>query len=272
MKVLEGKTSVGKTEVLKELKNQGQKVIDLEELASHKGSAFGNIGLPTQPSQEMFENMLAVELDDRSKITDDIYLSTDQGKKPGDTWQMTGGRGKSNNEKEELDSTQLLSSVGCQLSSSIINGREEEPESARPPSSPIWLEDESQRIGLVNIPIPLWKTIRRKPVYFLNIDTEERLNHIMNGYGKGDREKLISAIVRIQKRLGGLETKNAINFLIENNVRECFRILLQYYDKQYFKGLDNRPADADIITTIKCGEVCSEKNAQYLLDIVKEKE
>src|SRR5688500_9299635 len=61
-KILGGYTGSGKTEVLKELKRKGEHVVDLEDIAKHKGSAFGNIGLPPQPTQEMIENILALEL------------------------------------------------------------------------------------------------------------------------------------------------------------------------------------------------------------------
>lgn len=57
--VIGGKTGTGKTSTLRMLKTLGQQVIDLEELASHRGSAFGGIGLPEQPSNEQFENFLA---------------------------------------------------------------------------------------------------------------------------------------------------------------------------------------------------------------------
>ena len=62
--ILGGYTGSGKTELLKTLKEKGEPVIDLEDLASHKGSAFGNIGLPEQPGQEMFENLLGCQLRD----------------------------------------------------------------------------------------------------------------------------------------------------------------------------------------------------------------
>lgn len=62
VKIVGGFSGSGKTEILKELKKQGQPVIDLESLASHKGSAFGTLGQKKQPSSEMFENMLALEL------------------------------------------------------------------------------------------------------------------------------------------------------------------------------------------------------------------
>jgi len=60
--ILGGRTGSGKTLVLKEIGKQGETIIDLEELAHHKGSAFGTLGEEPQPTQEMFENELAVEL------------------------------------------------------------------------------------------------------------------------------------------------------------------------------------------------------------------
>ena len=60
--VIGGKTGSGKTDVLQMLKKKGEQVIDLEALANHKGSAFGALGLPAQPSTEHFENLLAEEL------------------------------------------------------------------------------------------------------------------------------------------------------------------------------------------------------------------
>lgn len=59
--VLGGGTGSGKTAVLQQLRAAGEQVIDLEQIASHKGSAFGALGLPAQPSHEQFENLLALE-------------------------------------------------------------------------------------------------------------------------------------------------------------------------------------------------------------------
>jgi tRNA 2-selenouridine synthase len=190
--IIGGYTGSGKTEVLQRM---GDNIIDLEGIAVHRGSAFGAIeGIP-QPSQEMFENKLALALAAQHNQT-------------------------------------------------------------------IWLEDESQRIGLVNIPHPIWQQMRASQVFFLDIPFEERLNHIVKGYGKKDKEKLVNSIIRIKKRLGGLETKTAINCLVEDDIVGCFAVLLKYYDKQYIKGLNERTPDT--IHKIKCASVDDINNAQQL--------
>jgi tRNA 2-selenouridine synthase len=61
-RIIGGYTGSGKTEVLNELENLGQVVIDLEDIACHKGSAFGSYNMPPQPRQEMFENKLGLAL------------------------------------------------------------------------------------------------------------------------------------------------------------------------------------------------------------------
>lgn len=60
--VLGGKTGSGKSEILEELAKLGEQVIDLEKIAHHKGSAFGDLGQEKQPSNEQFENNLYFEL------------------------------------------------------------------------------------------------------------------------------------------------------------------------------------------------------------------
>ena len=142
----------------------------------------------------------------------------------------------------------------------------QDPESRIPnPGSAVWLEDESQRIGNLQIPMPLWRTMRNSPVFFLDIPFEERLNYITEEYGKLEKEKLVNAIIRIQKRLGGLETKNAINHLLENNHKESFRILLTYYDKWYGKALLNRENLAALLNKITCAGVDTKTNTQNLI-------
>lgn len=206
-KILGGYTGSGKTELLHQLKQQGQSVVDLEAIASHKGSAFGNINMAPQPSQEMFENVLSIEL-----------------------------------QKASVESAPTATAK------------------LQTPNA-IWLEDESQRIGSVNIPAALWATMRSATVYFLDIPFEERLRHIVEEYGACDKEKLGDAIERIKKRLGGAEAKAATQFLAENKTEACFRILLRYYDKHYLKGLQNRESLSSLLKVIACEKVTVENAA-----------
>jgi len=118
-----------------------------------------------------------------------------------------------------------------------------------------WLEDESQRIGSLIIPKNIWNKMRESPLYFIDIDFEKRVNYLVTTYGAFEKEKLAGAIIRIQKRLGGLETKKAVNYLFENNILECFRILLNYYDKWYTKGLHNRENLNSLLNRIPCSSV-----------------
>ncbi|MBM5813175.1 MAG: tRNA 2-selenouridine(34) synthase MnmH [Cyanobacteria bacterium M_DeepCast_100m_m1_067] len=60
--VLGGRTGTGKTDLLLALRRQGAAVVDLEGLAHHRGSSFGGLGLPAQPSSEHYENRLAASL------------------------------------------------------------------------------------------------------------------------------------------------------------------------------------------------------------------
>ena len=201
IKVLGGYTGSGKTEILQSLKGGQEKVIDLEGLANHKGSAFGGIGQDPQPSQEMFENKLALQLFTHS--------------------------------------------------------------------NKFWLEDESQRIGRVNIPHSLWKTIRKSPLFFIDIPFEERLKYIENHYGKLDRLKLIEAVVRIEKRLGPLETKTTIQLIQENNIQEAFTILLKYYDKTYSKALYSREGINSLLHNITAESTSVESNKNKILYTIK---
>jgi len=199
-KVLGGFTGSGKTETLHALQALKEPIIDLEGLAHHKGSAFGNLGQPVQPSQEQFENILA----------------------------------------------QLLFKIHTE-------------------HAYVWVEDESRRIGLVNIPAPLFEQMRKSKVYFLDIPFSERLQFIVSGYGKFEKDKLMTAILRIKKRLGGLETKTAINFLIEDDVVSSFSVLLTYYDKLYLKGANNRENPELLIQKIEVADIDPSANAATLL-------
>ena len=179
--ILGGYTGTGKTHLLQQ-PYKAFTVIDLEALANHRGSAFGHIGMPVQPTQEMFENKLAKAFYHTNNTT----------------------------------TTNIL------------------------------LEDESRRIGTCMLPNNIYNQMRRAKVYFVEKNFAERLKNIMVDYGTLPPIALQESIIKISKRLGGLETKNALLHLENNDLQSCFGILLHYYDKYYHKGLlgrDTPPSD-----------------------------
>lgn len=60
--VIGGMTGSGKTSILHALKSNGAQVLDLEACANHRGSSFGMLGSGPQPSNEQFENEIAIQL------------------------------------------------------------------------------------------------------------------------------------------------------------------------------------------------------------------
>jgi tRNA 2-selenouridine synthase len=85
---LSGNTGTGKTAILQELDALGQQVLDLEGLADHYGSAFGDIHSGVQPSTEHFNNLVFEKLEslDSSKI---IWVE-DESKHIGKVWMDEG--------------------------------------------------------------------------------------------------------------------------------------------------------------------------------------
>ena len=61
-RIICGATGSGKSRILQSLAQQGEQVLDLEELACHKGSVLGVLPDSPQPSQKMFETKLLVAL------------------------------------------------------------------------------------------------------------------------------------------------------------------------------------------------------------------
>ncbi|MYF35222.1 MAG: tRNA 2-selenouridine(34) synthase MnmH [Synechococcus sp. SB0678_bin_12] len=60
--LLGGHTGSGKTDVLHALRSARAQTLDLEGLARHRGSSFGGLGQPCQPTTEQFENDIAMAL------------------------------------------------------------------------------------------------------------------------------------------------------------------------------------------------------------------
>lgn len=165
--ILGGMTGSSKTHILRQIKETGNQVIDLEGLANHKGSAFGALGQEPQPSSEHFANLLF------------------------DEW-------------KNVDSTQTL-----------------------------WLEDESKNIGSVFLPDDFYLNMQESPAIILLIDPEKRIPRLIEEYSTFPPDLLKGSIMKISKRLGGDDTREALNAVDANDFGNAIRIALRYYDKAY---------------------------------------
>jgi tRNA 2-selenouridine synthase len=68
---LYGNTGIGKTDMLKSLKEKGYDILDLEGAANHRGSLLGSVGLSRANSQKTFESLVYEAL--RSRKTNLIF-------------------------------------------------------------------------------------------------------------------------------------------------------------------------------------------------------
>lgn len=199
--ILGGMTGSGKTKTLNQLKEHSQQVIDLEDLAQHQGSSYGSMGQLIQPSQEQFENLLAIELNKIDK------------------------------------------------------------------NYPLWLEDESLSIGRCFIPNPIFHQMRQAPVMKITVPFQERVDFLVKEYGVLDKEFLIESTLRIGKRLGPEQTRDAILAIRENRMDDFIKIVLVYYDKTYANGQGKREKES--IHIIECSNTDAKENCRLLLDYIK---
>lgn len=169
--VLGGMTGSGKTRILRHIASLGRQVIDLEELACHKGSAFGSLGQPPQPSSEHFSNLLHLK-----------WIKTNV-------------------------------------------------------SEPLWLEDESRNIGTVFMPEEFYRHIQTAPAVILKMSIEKRMPRLIEEYSRYPEDQLTGSVLRISKRLGGDNTKDALDAIKSGDFSRAIRITLGYYDKTYLYSI-----------------------------------
>lgn len=201
MIVLGGMTGSNKTGILKYLKKCGQQVIDLEGLANHKGSAFGSIGQPPQPSSEQFSNMLFNEW---NKINRDISS---------------------------------------------------------------WLEDESRNIGSVFMPERFYLNMQDSPTIILMMDVKTRLPGLVDEYSNYPAESLKASVLKISRRMGGDNARDAINAIDVKDFAKAIEIALNYYDKAYLYGLKKK--NSKNIIYVKTDTDNIESNSLKVLEAAK---
>jgi len=108
------------------------------------------------------------------------------------------------------------------------------------PSKTTWIEDESRTIGINTLPAGLYNQLRSASVIYLNTDKSLRITRLINDYASFKITDLEDSIMKISQRLGGLNTKIAIEALKNKDFEKVADTVLQYYDKTYNYGLEQR--------------------------------
>jgi len=102
----------------------------------------------------------------------------------------------------------------------------------------VWIEDESRNVGKCVIPGELYTRMRESEMIFLDIPREKRANYLVKHYAEYKPDALKACVLKIQKKLGGDRTKEAIESIDKEDFYKTAMLTLYYYDKAYMHSLD----------------------------------
>jgi tRNA 2-selenouridine synthase len=131
----------------------------------------------------------------------------------------------------------------------------------------IWIEDESIKIGVVQIPLSLWYKMKSAPIIRFHIPQDLRVARLIDDYGDFPIEILSESVLKIQKKLGGLATTQALDALQNGNLAVTVQITLNYYDRSYDGNHQRR--DFKDIHILQSDTAEAKINASKVLDFVQ---
>lgn len=134
-------------------------------------------------------------------------------------------------------------------------------------NKPIWMEDESRNIGTVFIPSAFYQNMQETPVVILMMDAEIRLPGLLREYSSFPPESLKASVMKISKRLGGDNTRDAIDAIDSGNFARAIEITLRYYDKTYSYGLKKKMGGNIVIVKTDTDDI--DVNALKILEASK---
>jgi tRNA 2-selenouridine synthase len=108
------------------------------------------------------------------------------------------------------------------------------------PDLPVWLEDESRNIGSVFMPDEYYVNMQNSPAVVLMMDINTRMPRLIKEYSEFPGEYLIASVMKISKRLGGDNTREAVTAIERGDFSRAIEITLKYYDKAYLFGLTRK--------------------------------
>lgn len=133
------------------------------------------------------------------------------------------------------------------------------------PEEAVWLENESRLIGKVRVPQKIYETMRLSNDYDLQVNLEQRVKHIIDEYGSFEKPLLADCTKILEKKLGNLRMKQALEFLEKDDLEGWIKILLQYYDKTYLYGKETRQSNK--VITVEANGKSDMEIAQELIKL-----
>ncbi|MDQ1332381.1 MAG: tRNA 2-selenouridine(34) synthase MnmH [Bacteroidota bacterium] len=133
---------------------------------------------------------------------------------------------------------------------------------------PLWLEDESKNIGSVFLPDAFYFNMQESPAIILLMNIEKRLPRLIGEYSTYSPDLLKGIIMKISKRLGGDNTKEALNAIDTGDFAKAIEITLRYYDKTYKFAISKKRSGKTIYVETETDNI--EKNAISILEAAKQ--
>lgn len=112
---------------------------------------------------------------------------------------------------------------------------------------PVFLENESRKIGANVLPEAIWEQMQQAPVTDIEVPKDIRLQRILKEYGHFAAEDLKACTERIKKRLGGLNLKLALEALDSGDTATWAAILMDYYDRSYLFGRQEKDIKPELM-------------------------
>lgn len=129
----------------------------------------------------------------------------------------------------------------------------------------LWLENESRMIGKVRIPPKIYEAMRQAKTFDIEVSLEERINHIAKDYGNFDSQLLDDCTKKLEKKMGNLRMKQALDLLYANELKAWIFMLLEYYDKSYLFSKEQR--NPETIIAVSAAQKNYQEIAKLLLEL-----
>ena len=193
--VICGVTGSGKSRLLRAIAAEGAQVLDLEDLAKHKGSVLGHDPVEPQPSQKMFESLVLAAL-------------------------------------QSFD-----------------------------PARPVFVEAESKKVGAVQVPDALMRTMRDSPCIRVEATEEQRVALLLEEY-----EHFLHDPARLTRQLDclidlhGHEVVNRWKSQVavadwQAHVRD---LLVTHYDPAYLRGMGRNYSNYHLAKSLSLSSICAD--------------